>query len=557
MNDIKRFIDRIHAGVRPDQTSLVRFITEETNINLKPYSFLGHEFQQYFVELIEKDPNIDITAEKCSQIGLSEICFRIVLGKMALFPGYSVIYAMPSKSFAMEVLKTRMSPIIDNSPQLSSLISREVDSASVKMFMNGSILFALGASAQSSQSLINRPVVLALTDELDKCDYDTHTGLRSRQTHSLMGKPRIAISTPTVPGIGINAQAEGRQIHYQIVICSHCGHDFIPDYYEQVKLPGYDEPISTLTNEKMRSLELDTDNAYHHCPKCHKSPDLTPPHRRWVVDNPEVKKVHLRLSPFDAPSFITPTDLVTSQLTYSSRAEFDNQSLGLPCKLENATIDQSSVEFFHDDPPTGIPIGGLDLGRRSNFMKGIFKDNIIYVTDYEEIELPNLEHHITHSIISDRLVSVVSDSLPFLDVVHRLANKHPMFWGAVYSVPTQPRPELYKLKVNSEEQVRQIDIQKNLMMDHVASLIVNGQIKFKSSPFDAQLLKHFMDMRRVRDHRYSDLRYKWMKSNKGVDHWWHALIYLVSATKIFTKTANSAQVPMEIMLQRFKQKVEI
>src|SRR6056297_2476609 len=130
------FIDRIRAGISPSSTSLARFITEETYIRMRKYSFAGYEYQKYFVNLIEKDPDVDITGEKCSQIGLSEICFRIVLGLMALNPGHGVIYAMPSKVFAMEVLKTRISPIIDQSPALKQLISREVDSASVKMFTN-------------------------------------------------------------------------------------------------------------------------------------------------------------------------------------------------------------------------------------------------------------------------------------------------------------------------------------------------------------------------------------------------------------------------------------
>lgn len=539
MPEIQQFLERLKAGLHPQQASLVRFITKETYINLRPYSFLGHEFQQYFTELIEVDPNIDISAEKCSQIGLSEICFRIVLGKMALHPGYSVIYAMPSKTFAMEVLKTRMAPIIENSPQLSSLISKDVDSASVKMFTNGSILFALGASANSSHSLINRPVTLALTDELDKCDYAMHTGLRSRQTHSVH-KPRIAISTPTVPGVGINAEAKGRQLHYQIVICHKCGHEYKPDYYEQVKIPGYDDPLSTLTVEKVRDFDLQVDYAYHHCPKCHKVSDLTPKFRRWVVEDAHLRKIHVRLTPFDAPSFISPSDLVTSQLTYSSIAEFDNQSLGLPCKLSEASIDRSSIVFTKEDAPTGIPIAGLDLGKTSYFMKGILNRGIIFVDFFDMIPVGELEHRVTSNLATGKVASAVSDSLPFLDTVHKLTLAHPMFWGAIYNVPKQPEPQLFKLKLKEEDNVRQVSIQKNLFMDHVAGMIATGQIVFKHSQFNDAIVQHFLDMRRIRDHQFKDVRYQWVKSREGIDHWWHALCYLVCASKIIMKSSTGS-----------------
>jgi len=552
-NEVKQYITRIKAGLRPDLTSLVRFIKEETFLNLKPYSFVGHEYQQYFCELVEKDPNVDITAEKCSQIGLSEICFRIVLGQMSLNPGYSVIYAMPSKSFAMEVLKTRIAPIIDQSPQLKSLISREVDSASVKMFKNGSILFALGASANSSSSLINRPVTLALTDELDKCDYATHTGLRSRQTHSI-NKPRIAVSTPTAPGIGINAEADGRQLHYRVAICNHCQKEFVPDYYTQVKVPGFNEPLSTLTTEKVRSQHLDIDKAFHHCPHCK---SIASNSFRWEIENPELRKIHLRLTPFDAPSFISPADLVTSQLTYSSRAEFDNQSLGLPSQLSDASIDRADIKFVHDEVPSGLPIAGLDLGKSNYYMQGSFTNGVIFVHNMEVIPVGNLERDVDFNIHSQKIISMVSDSLPFLDVVHRLTSKHPMFWGSIYSVPMQPQPELYKLKINEEDQVRQVNIQKNLFMDHVAGMIASQQIVFKSGPFDAEIVQHFTDMRRMRDHKFSELRYKWVKSVKGIDHWWHALVYLVCASKLFEKSYYTGGLPISSLLTTFKKKVDV
>lgn len=552
---VKRYLTRIKAGIRPDLMSLVRFIAEETWINLKPYSYVGHEYQQYFTELVEKDPNIDITAEKCSQIGLSEICFRIVLGQMALIPGYSVIYAMPSKSFAMEVLKTRMAPIIDGSPQLRSLISREVDSASVKMFKNGSIMFALGASAQSSQSLINRPVTLALTDELDKCDIDTVTGLRSRQTHS-KNKPVIKISTPTAPGIGINAEADGRQIHYQMFICAHCAHEFVPDYYEQIKLPGWKAPLSTLTTDKVQSLNLDLDQAKHCCPACHGVVSTHPTLRRWEIENAHLRKIHLRLTPFDAPTFITPKDLVTSQLTYSSRAEFDNQALGLPSQLSDATIDRETIKFVTDEIPSGMPVAGLDLGKISTYLGGSFNNGVLFVHSPEEIPVGELENRVNYNIQSNRILSMVSDSLPFLDVVHKLSNRHNFFWGAVYSVPRQPQPELYKLKMKdeSDENVRQVNIQKNMFMDHVAGLIASEQIVFKSSPYDEVIIKHLTDMRRMRDHTFSEMRYKWVKSAKGVDHFWHTLVYLVCASKLIEKARHSGGLSLSTLMSSFRMK---
>jgi len=556
----KHYLNRLRAGISPETSLLTNFIEQETFLDLNPFSFAGHEYQKYFTELIQNDPNIDITAEKCSQIGLSEICFRIVLGQMSLHPGYSVLYAMPSKTFSQEVLKTRISPIIDGSPHLKGLISREVDSASVKMFVNSSILYALGASANSSSSLINRPVTLALTDELDKCDSDTVSGFRSRQTHSTH-KPRIAISTPTAPGIGINSEADNRQLHQQLVICNHCGHEFIPSYYDHVVLPGWDAPIRTITEADIQKLNLDTEKAYLKCPKCHNKPKLTPKHRRWDVQDPHLRKIHVRLTPFDAPSFITPSDLIISSVTFTSEAEFMNQALGLPSNLSDATIDRTTVKFVNDEVPSGLQVAGLDLGKKSYYMQATVTDNQLFIHSPENIPVGDLKNRVSSNITNNRVVSMVSDSLPFLDTVTTLTNLHAMFWGAIYSVPNQPQPELYKLKMREDVDdglgtTRQINIQKNPFMDHVAGMIASEQIVFKSSPFDEEIVNHLMDMRRVRDHRFSEMRYKWIKSAKGVDHWWHTLCYLVAASKIIQKT-NSSFFPISSIMSTFRIKADV
>ena len=552
------YLKRIRAGLRPESNSLVRFIQEETFINLRPYSFVGHEYQQYFTELVEKDQNVDITAEKCSQIGLSEICFRISLGLMALYPGFSVAYAMPSKTFSQEVLKTRMSPIIDQSPALSQLISHDVDSASVKMFKNGSILYALGASLNSKATLINRPVALALTDELDRCDPAIHSGLRSRQKHSQFGKPRIAVSTPTAPGIGINAEADDRQLHYQVFICAHCNQEFVPDYYEQVKIPGYTDPLSTLTSEKVRSLNLNTSLARHHCPHCRALVSDSPALRRWEVERQHLTKIHLRLTPFDAPTFITPSDLVTSQLTYTSRTEFDNQELGLPAQMSDSSIDTSKIEFTHDETPEGMRIAGLDLGKVSHYMEGVLTPTLIFVDVVRLLGIGELETEVNMAINLNRIVSIVSDAQPLLDLVNRFSNKHPMFWPAYYLDPVKPMPEMYKLQINSEERVRQININKNLVFDSMAEALMTGQIVFRHSEYDQLIINHIGDLRRVRDHRYSELRYKWQKSQKGVDHLFHTLCYLFMASKIIRQgLGGSLSLPTGSLFSTFRMKQDL
>ena len=557
------YLKRIRAGLSPESNSLVRFIAEETYLNFRPFSYVGHEYQEYVVRLIEQDPDVDLTMEKPSQIGASEIIYRVALGQMALFPGYSVAYLMPSISFSVEVLKTRMAPIIEQSPLLKSLTDRNVDSGTVKRFTNNSMLYALGASPNSKATLINRPITLAISDELDKLDYDVHTGLRSRQTHSL-NKPRIGFSTPTALGVGINGEAAGRQLHQQIIKCHQCKKEYFPDYFEQVKIPGYEDPLESLTADKLRTLGLTTDEAYHHCPHCLTPSILTPEHRAWVVEDGHYRKIHVRLTPFDAPEFIKPRDLVTSQLTYSSISEFRNQALGLTARLADSTIDLSQIQFSNEGAPEGARVAGLDLGKISYWMSGVVTQNVLYVDHIQIIPVESLEYEVNNLIKMQNISCIVSDSLPFLDTVHKLSIKNPQFWPAIYTAPVNPQPELYKLKSNDAESVRQININKNSFFDHTAGMLMSAQIVFNRGPFDDKLVKHIGDMRRVRDYRFQDVRYTWIKSNAGKsggsaeDHLWHTLNYFVAASKIlYQGHVNSLSLPTGSLFSNFRMKQDL
>lgn len=551
-SNVHGYFQRIKAGISPQAVSIAHYIEDKTYINLKKFSFAGHEYQRYFIELIEKDPDIDISAEKCSQIGLSEICFRAALAMMDLTPGFSVGYGMPSAKFSQEVLKTRISPIIEQSPTLKAIISRDVDSASVKQFKNGSTLFALGLSASSQSSLINRPLSLIIIDETDRCDMNIATGLRSRQSHS-RHKPWIYISTPTAPGVGINAISEDRQLHQQIIRCHACRHEYFPDFFEQVILPGFDEPLEMLTKSKLISMSLDSDLAYHHCPKCHMASTgkLGPEHRAWVVEKPHIKKIHVRLTPFDAPTIIKPSDLIVSMLTYSNPAEFRNQALGLPAKLSDSAITPDDIEFTKEEAPGGVAVGGLDLGKSSHYLKGIITEDVLFVEMAEIIPLAELFKRVSTNIVLHKLIAIVSDSLPYQETVLQWANKFPQMWPAIYTSPTTPQPELFKLKTNEEHNTRQVNIQNSLMIDHVMAMIVSKQIVFKSGPYDQLIINHLTDMRRIRDYRFIEERYKWIKSDKGNDHFLHTLVYLVVASKLFGSVNFSAGLPMGAFISKF------
>jgi len=541
----------LKAQLFADGIPLKKFITEEVYLKGKKFSFAEHDFQEYIIDIIQANFGCTISVSKCSQIGLSELCNTAVLAVMATRPGTGVIVSFPNKTFAQEVFKTRFSTIIDNSPLLSGMLNRNVDSASAKQFNNESIAYALGANAASKGTLLNRPASIVFNDEIDKSDDKIRSGYRSRMTHT---KPEerlvLNISTPTVDGVGIDAEIkDSRIVHTSLVGCP-CGHEFVGDYYTHVVVPGFDKNLVYLT--KTEAAKLDISKAYLECPECKQEINKDNKKTIWQVkENPEgtKKKIGIVLDPFVAMAFISVPDLVESSFTYTSTVEFLNQGLGKVADVKDSTISTANIHFEMNESP-GLPIAGLDLGKLCHYMRGtLHYDTTIHVQDIQVIPLPDLEEFMKQEFLKYYFAAMVMDSQPYTDLVYRSVKKYPRLYSAIYTDPTTPRPDLFVLSMTDkhEQIVRQIAINKNMAMNNFANEI-DYIYTFAPNINQSTMVKHFTDMRKVRDYDSMEVRYKWQKSLKGDDHFFHSAIYLSMAAKLAQAGIQQTfSIPIEVM----------
>lgn len=531
---IQAFVISMKAQLLVGAISFINYITEETYLNGKKFSFKGHEFQRFILEIIENNPGCTFSVSKCSQIGLSELFNRVILALMAIKAGTAAIVSFPSKTFAQEVIKTRFARVIEDSPALHALTNPNIDSSSTKAFLNGSIMYGLGGNPGSKNTLLNRPISVVLVDEFDRQDVDITSGYRSRMTHTLAAERLIMnISTPTVEGIGINAEiAECRTVYTPWIKCP-CGHEFIGDYYLHVRVPGFSEDLKLLT--KAKAARLDLSKAYLECPDCKKNINKSKETVWKISENEEgVKnKIGIVLDPFVAMDFIPMSDLVESSLSYTSLVEFLNQGLGKVADVKDSTIDKSHIHFQHDDR-MGMEIFGLDLGKLCHFMRGRLKfDTTIHVEESVIIPLPELEEFLAIQFKTRTFAAGVCDSQPYTDLVYKFVKRYPRLFSAIYVDPVTPKPEIFTLSINDKygEEVRQIAINKPMAMTNLAGDL-NDFYTFEPGMNDSQIRQHFLDMRKVRDYRYEEMRYKWVKSAKGIDHFWHSAVYLSMAAKV-------------------------
>lgn len=538
---------------------LARWIEKNTFINSKPFSFLGHEYQ----ERILSDESVEIIIRKSAQTGISEMSMRMALALVMIMPGaFRVGYTFPTASFASNYAKTRFASIIQGSPVLRAAMSSEdIDSADTKTFGPGKEIYFKGAA--TGNAAISTTLDMLVHDEVSFSDQEILGDYHSRLIHSAY-KWKVKLSTPTFPGDPIDEAFKASRRHWNFCKCNHCGHRFLPDYYEHVKIPGYDRHLDEITRENLHTLRYS--EAQLLCPVCIKPVDLSPANREWVCENPDDKYIAAgyQVQPFDAPTVVTLPDLIIASTSYANKSKFKQFSLGKPAEdaesgLTEEDLNTAGVELVSS--PFTTHQMGIDLGLICHFTVGaIGGDGRLGVVHRERVPLSKFRERYWALKAQYRVTVVVSDIQPYTDLILGMSNEDPNLYGASYV--TRNGLELFDVKVREDDPdsallgVRQVHVNRNAMFDHILAEFRAGRVwTYKGA--DWELFKsHMQDMKRASATlRNGEFTSMWQKSSKGQDHYHHSLLYLTVAAMMRGIASNqllSGLVPVA----KFKHKID-
>lgn len=552
---------RLQAALAPTKSSIKDFILNKTKLHGRPFTLKGHEYQGKVIELLT-DPDVDLVVTKPSQTGISEVIYRVVLGWMNYISGFSAAIVFPTRAMSNEVFSTRINPIINDCEPLKAIRNKDVDSNSTKMFLNDSILYALGAATNSKSTVINRPIRTVIADELARCDLGIITALRSRQRHQ-DHRSSVYFSTPLFEGADIDAEIQKcGVIHEQILKCSRCGHYFFPDFYKHARLPGFDQPIKQLKQEHVDRLHLDLTKSYLQCPKCERETSFEYEDFEWVdtAEYPKRPKIGLKLSAFCMPKYVRVPNMVEDWLAYVDKVEFHQQVLGLPASKADTTMDIGKIQFDTGEHGT-INVWGLDLGKVCHLVIASVNSDRVYCHTRIKIQLKDLRVDLPKYINYYGCIAGVVDLMPYSDMAVEFSNMFQNTWTALYWIPSTPSPELFKMSVKEDDalgNVRQLQINKNLFIDTYVNELMNGRFVFKEDEDKEEIKEHHEAMRRVRDTKYVEMRYQWVKTqgNKTQDHWFHGSIYCYAASRLMLKSSGCS-LPLSFGLSTFRLKSDL
>lgn len=530
----KRHVSRLRSSLAahsPD--TICDFITQHTYLNGKKFSFDGHEYQKTILE----DPAQTIVIVKSAQLGISEMSVRLALAKCALIDGFNTIYTLPAASAMQQFMTSRISPIIDSSPYLKEIVSKDVDNSTVKRLGNS---YLWGRGCQVDRQAISVPADMCIFDEVNNSSQDVMTLFESRLIHSAYAQ-RVFLSTPSIPNFGIDRLFKQSKRKYNMCQCGKCNEWFIADYHQHVKVPGFDDELDKITKQHFADPKFRWMDAYVECPKCKGPVDMAGAKRQWVVENPDDAFVDsgYQISPFECSTIIKPAAIVKASVTYDRQVDFYNQRLGksLEDRETSLALDELQNAIIKDYPRGAYSyVMGLDTGSTCwATVAAVMPDQTLIIVKVEAIPLHKAVERTLELQRQFKLRMIVVDRGPLTELVYQIQQKIRNSFAAVFVM--SKNMDLFKVMDrdadNGEgvESMRQVNISKDACMDVLMSQIRFGKVLKVSDDNDSQWCVHLMDNKRVQMFKGGELVYTWVKT-LAVDHWHMALVYAFVASRI-------------------------
>lgn len=544
MNPVAQaFLDRLKAEAQThtDLSHLSDWIVRNTKHpkdDKKPWNFRGHEFQRDIVN----DSAAEVDVRKCSQVGVSEIFARLTLAYLAVKQNHTAIYTLPTSSFAAKFSKSRLDPIISASQSLSGMVPSDSDSAGLKQ-IGRSFLHIAGTFTQSAA--ISVPADMLVNDEVDFSNPVVLTTYESRLGHAENGGLKRRFSTPTVSGIGISAGMENSSQAHYAVKCDSCHQWVMPEFFEHVVLPGFDDHLLKFEKADILEKNLDVSKAWLKCPTCHnelKPKNLADPDKRqWVHAKPDHPRHGYQVSPFDAPMISSVGDTLGQIEKYERKADWVNFKVGLPFEDAETSILSTALErAFSIRPVVPQPMAasgcvlGMDVGKVCHIMVG----RRINPMRMEIIHAESVRQNV-NSFGENTAITRAQELLEYFGCSRAVVDAGPDFsialalitsglFGQVYAnYYTRSAPsKLTNFQLDEAEQIAKS--YRTGTIDHTVKQVNTGRVQFCKNDQIEAVKEHLRAIKRVtKQNAAGDDVAHWV--NSGPDHYAHALNYLMIA----------------------------
>lgn len=506
---------------------IAEWVCNNTTLGGAPFTFEnGYAFQKDIIN----DMHPNLCCKKLSQVGITEIQIRKMLAFMVMNPGTRVIYTFPDGTLQDNNSKTRILPVVNtdfSGPEYTS--EKAVRSKHVIQLGSSFLYIASG----SESDVTSTPADMVLNDEIDLGDSDFYSLVNSRLQASSW-KIKQSFSTPTYSGYGVSLEYQNSDQREYFIKCPHCGNWHVPKYdLDSVYIPNLPTYVQKLTDIREElAVDLDLDNAYVMCSKCHKPLEISDDSiREWVAAYPS--RIHSRgyqIRPFSTHR-LSVRYLVMTIADYIKKGKINrayNTVLGEEYNEGDVRIDEASIRRCFKSRL--VPPVAKDKPVYIGIDEGLVCHIVIYtegaVLEFIRTSYDNLIHKIQELDKKYNIVAGAIDRYPYTPTSNQIRDMTDgRIQPVVYGVG-----KIAEAKVEADKSISYYNCNRTMALDEVKSMITNGEIDFFGY-LDQEdiIIEHLRDM--VREEKEGEKQPEWRKLN-GNDHFFHALGYALLAKHI-------------------------
>lgn len=415
----------------------------------------------------------------------------------------NALVVFPTFDSASIFSNSRFKPVIEESPYLQSIVTG-LDNVGVKQ-VGTNFLYFRGSERRIHLKQI--PAGFLMLDELDEMMLDNIPLAEARldaSKHKMVRK----LSTPTYPGMGINAEYEKGDQRHWFIKCEGCN--------ERQSLTWKDNFVAEPKPEYV-------------CKKCKKPIDRLMD-GEWVAtyQNREIHSYHI--SQMHSPR-ITPYDLYLKSIRTRNVQEFYNSNLGEPFSPKGAQLDFDTMNAcvlpgWHLQAKGEKSFMGVDVGSKLHTVIGEFKKLGDENNKQEKLVITHIGSYNTFDelevLMRDYDVSVaVIDALPETREVARFCDR---FAGRAFAAYYTSQKEYTKW----EE--RRVLVNRTLSLDYMFDRYMTRNLALPEEWAEIDEFKdHMVALKRVvnkkEDSNDKEITVEYVHG-EAPDHYAHASNYM-------------------------------
>lgn len=282
----------------------------------------------------------------------------------------SAIYTFPTQGDVNEFSGVRAKTMIESSPLLYPMLTR-INSASVKRFVNGSVIYFRGTFTE--RAAISVPADIVIHDEYDRSKMDVMQMYSDRLRAAVLPHT-YRFSTPTIPGFGVADAWQDTDQNEWVWRCGKCGHDQI---------------FAPMDGQTSWSDGLDVESAEAHflCTRCHAYVE-----RSWVEAghwepmNPGAARAGYHISGIMPPE-VTAQRLKEEYDLAKFIELFIQGHIGLPAVSGEKQITEDMIRFGEWTNTLSHPgptFAGIDQGKKLDFVATLGNGKVVSVQRFDD-----------------------------------------------------------------------------------------------------------------------------------------------------------------------------